>query len=247
MQKQLGFLTALLLSGGTAAQAQIYYPMTTPSIMFPVVMNPCPGGKCPGVSAEVSRGKVKPSAPFRKARPTAPAADGSLIFAPNVSRRREHLARFVRNAKNDPAIQEIATKADQVFPMLASAMKAKGMDANNVADAYATWWIAAFDAVHGETGTRSTAVYRAVQKQAVSAILAPPRLKSATPELKQEMAEALLVQTILIDVSIEQAKNDPAKMHAIGTAVAQGALRMGLNLRTMALTEAGFAQTSRPG
>lgn len=142
-------------------------------------------------------------------------------------------------------MQEVATKANQVFPMLASAMKAKGMDANNVADAYATWWIAAFDAVHGNTGTRSTAVYQAVREQAVSAVLATPGLRGATPALKQEMAEALLVQTILIDVSIEQAQNDPAKMQTLGTAVAQGALGMGLNLREIALTEAGFTESRR--
>lgn len=241
MQKRLGLLVVLSLFGGTAVQAQIYYPMTAPGIMFPVVMNPCPGGKCPAVSA-----KAQPvPAPTRKANPAAPDAGGSLAFVPNEARRREHLARFVRSSNNDPAMQEVAAKADQVFPMLASAMKAKGMDANNVADAYATWWIAAFDAVHGETGTRPTAVYQAVRKQAISAVLATPRLGGATPALKQEMAEALLVQTILIDVSIEQAKNDPAKMQAIGAAVAQGALGMGLDLGTMALTEAGFAQSGR--
>ncbi len=242
--KRLGLVAALLLSGGTGAQAQIYHPMTAPGVMFPVIMNPCPGGKCPGVSAKARPGTATRSAPTREVPPPRADAGGSLVFAPNEARRREHLARLVRKANNDPAMQEVAAKAHQVFPMLASAMRAKGMDANNVADAYATWWIAAFDAVHGNTGTRSTAVYQAVREQAVSAVLATPGLRGATAAVKQEMTEALLVQTILIDVSIEQAKNDPVKMRTIGAAVAQGARGMGLNLEAMALTEAGFTESS---
>ena len=102
------------------------------------------------------------------------------------------------------------------------------------------WWISAWDAAHGNTGTRSASVYTAVKQQAAEAMLNTPKLTGASAALKQEMAEALTVHTLLIDIAMEHAKNDPAQLKAVGQAAATGARRMGVDLSAMTLTAQGF-------
>lgn len=233
--KRLCLLASLLLAG--TANAQGYGTNFTTGILFPVVMNPCPGGKCPGV---VDRpGPARP--PANAARPDrASAAPVSLTFTPDAARRKANLVRFVAASNGDPAMRQLAAQADSIFPQLAASMKNLGLNANDVGDAYAAWWVSAYDAAHGNTGTRSAVTYRAVKKQAAAAVLATPKLRGAGPQLRQEMAEALLVQVVLIDVSVEHAKADPAQIKAVGQAVAQGARKMGVDLDAMTLTEGGF-------
>ncbi len=157
-----------------------------------------------------------------------------------MERRAQNLAKLAARTGNDPSMTQIAAQADQIFPQMAAAIAAQGLDANNVADVYAVWWISAYDAANGHTGTRPRAIYQAVRDQAAHAVLATPQLAGADDALKQEMAEALLAHTIAIDVTVEHAKNDPQQLRAIGNAVRQGAQAMGINLADMTLTDQGF-------
>lgn len=234
------FAAALSLSLASPAAAQMSMPNIDISIMYPVVMNPCPGGKCTGVSDRAARRAPPPAR--NRAEPTraAPTTSASLVFTPSAALRQKNLAGFLARSRNDPAIRDTVAGADRIFPQVEAMLAAKGLRANDVGDLYAVWWISAYDALHGHTGTRSAATYRAVKAQAARAILASPQFARATPALKQEMADALIVQTIAIDVTVDHAKADPARLRAVGQAVAQGARRMGVDLSVLRLTEAGF-------
>ncbi|MCJ2189075.1 DUF6683 family protein [Novosphingobium beihaiensis] len=211
-----------------------YIPMATPSIMYPVVTNPCPNGICPSVSDRGTPQRRDSSAS------TSAASSAKLTFSPSAQRRKQNLARFVQKSNGDPSVKAFAAKAGQLYPQMERMMGAIGLNANNVADTYALWWISAWDAAHGVTGTRPASTYQAVKRQAASAILGSSQFRNATPALKQEMAEALIAQTFFIDGSVEDAKNDPQKLRLVGAAVAKGARRMGVDLSAMKLTPAGF-------
>jgi hypothetical protein len=227
-------LTAALL-GAVPASA---FP-TVSGVMWPVVMNPCPAGKCPGAAAKTPRkAGASPASPDRAATSTT-----DLTFIPSAERRRANLATFVAKSNGEASIAQIAAKADLIFPQLETAMAARGMKMNNLADSYAAWWIASHDAVHGVTETRPAHIYRAVSHQAAEALAATPQIASANPAFKQQLADALLVQVILIDTSVDHARQDPQQLRAIGTAVSQSARRMGVDLTAMQLTDAGFRLT----
>ncbi len=66
-------------------------------------------------------------------------------------------------------------------------------------------------------------------------------LVGAGDPVRQELTESLLIQTLLIDAAVDQAKTDAAQMKKVGAAVNQGAQGMGLDLMRLNLTETGFS------
>ncbi|MCJ2189072.1 DUF6683 family protein [Novosphingobium beihaiensis] len=231
----LSVLFCPLMSAPAAADVPIVFtPMTTPDIMYPVVLNPCPNGKCPAVSGNETAQRQMSSAG------SSATSSANLTFSPSAQRRKQNLARFIQKSNGDPSMKAFAAKSGQLFPKIERMMGSVGLSANNVADTYALWWISAWDASHGVTVTRPASTYQAVKRQAARAILGSSQFQGATPALKQEMAEALIAQTVFIDSSVEDAKNDPQKLRLVGAAVAKGARRMGIDLSAMTLTPAGF-------
>lgn len=186
-----------------------------------------------GVALPVS-GRGSASAPQRSANLAA------LGFSPSAARRQQNLARFVERSNGDTALRQFSAQSGQIFPQLQALLATYGLDANNVADAYTVWWISAWDAAHGQTGTRPKSTYQAVRAQSAQALLSTSGFDPRDDAQKQEMAEALLVQAVFIDVGVEQAAGDPEQLRAIGNAVAQGARAMGLDLSAITLTSNGF-------
>ena len=81
---------------------------------------------------------------------------------------------------------------------------------------------------------------QAVKRQATDALLAAAGVTAMTEAQKQEFAESLLVQAMLIDASVDMAREQPALMPQLKLAVAKGARRSGLDLSAMTLTPQGF-------
>lgn len=178
----------------------------------------------------------------------APAA--SLSFTVSPSRRKANLAKFV--AKTRPVNPDGAVKMEQlfasadVFASIGQGIAPMGLRVDNVADAYAVYWITAWEAANGITGSRTSRVQaQSVKTQVSSALLATPEFASAGAAQKQELAEALLVQSAMITASMDQMASDPAQRRAIAAAVRKGANAMGLDLDAMTLTENGFVPASK--
>uniref|UniRef100_UPI00310145DC DUF6683 family protein n=1 Tax=Neorhizobium sp. EC2-8 TaxID=3129230 RepID=UPI00310145DC len=115
-----------------------------------------------------------------------------------------------------------------------------GMRIDNLADAYAVWWIGAWQATRGSTDDPSQAATAAVRQQVMRTMAAVPEFAKANDTLKQSMSEALFMQALLLGVGLEQAKGNAAQTKAIGRAAADGARGMGLDLTAMTLTDDGF-------
>ena len=200
--------------------------------------------QCPGCNngADDSEPQTAPS--------TIPQTAAALVYVPSKAVRKQNLARFVQESRaKDP---QGASKMEQLFQttdiieQIGAAMRPVGLRVNNVADAYAVWWISAWEAVNKRDAGSSPAMYQAVKAQAAQSILSTGAFRNASNAVKQEMAESLLVQAALIDASVDAAAGNPAQLTAVARAVNQGAMAMDrdLDLTKMTLTQDGFVKRS---
>ena len=176
--------------------------------------------------------------------PLSPVPASELRFAPSTERRRANLAAFVHKARAvDPTgAQQLATlfASGDIIARMEPELAKVGLHTNNLADAYALWWINCWSAVHGDTSTQSRTAIDAVKAQAARALIAGGKTAGTSDTLKQQFAEAMLVQALLLDGALQQAKGDAKQLQLLSTAANKGALEMGLDMRTMRLTPRGF-------
>lgn len=208
-----------------------------------------------------NRFRSTPSQPRRSA-PNAyravPDGDGeeavnpaAFTYRPDLARRRANLAQFVSKTRAvDPAGADQLAKlfaSGDIIEKIQGPIAPYGLHINNVADAYSTYWINAWQATRGNNDMPSRNIIAAVKAQAARALARTAEFRSASDATKQELAESLWVQAALIDGAVEQSKGKPDDLRAIGKAAAQGARGMGIDLNTMALTEEGFVPTRETG
>jgi hypothetical protein len=181
-------------------------------------------------------------APSQAARSSKRLA--SLEFKPSVKLRKQNIARFLAKLRADnPATAGQTVElpsVNAVMVQIDKSMASVGLKSNNVADAYAVYWANAWLGSRGRNEDLPKAQMIAVRNQAANALLANPKLASATNIQKQELAEAMILQTVLISAFVRNAKSDPVLMEKVKIAIAQGAQGMGLNLDRMTLTSQGF-------
>jgi len=192
--------------------------------------------------------RARPAGRPRAAEPASPrgtpADAAALRYLPSKARRSANLASFVQKTRAaDPAgaadLQKLFAQGDFI-ERVGALVAPHGLHIDNVADAYAMWWLTAWEAVHGNNDTPDPATLAAVRRQAATAVAATPGIAGASDAKKQELAEALWVQSALIDASVEQAKRDAAQLRAVGNAVRKGAQAMGLDLDRLDLAPGGF-------
>jgi hypothetical protein len=171
-----------------------------------------------------------------------------LTYKVSTTVRRRNLAQFVERTREvDPDGAEKLEQflgSNNVIDQIDKAMMTIGLKSNNVADAYAVYWTNAWLGANGRSEDLSRAQMIAVRNQAAEALLKIPQFKSATDAQKQEMCEAMLIQSALISATIDSAKSDPVLTEKVKAAVDQGAKGMGLDLDRMTLTPQGFRSLS---
>jgi hypothetical protein len=167
-----------------------------------------------------------------------------LAYKPSTTNRQANLKRFVEKTRQiNPAgaveLEQLFTSND-IIGQINQAMSKAGLNANNVADAYALYWISAWLGARGRNENLPKAQMIAVRNQAASALLNMPEFTSATNAQKQEITEVMLVQAALIDAAIESAKSDPDSLAQTQKAIAKVAEGFGLDIYSMTLTPQGF-------
>lgn len=177
------------------------------------------------------------------AAPAPQAAAGSR-YTPSRERRTANLAGFVaRTRAADPQgadnLAKVFASVD-VIEEMRPPLAAVGLRIDDVADAYAVWWINAWQASRGIDDDVSRRTATAVRDQAAQAMAASGLLRGAGDAAKQEMAEALLIQAALVADAMKQSQGNPELGRMVAAAVAQGARGMSLDLASMTLTEDGF-------
>lgn len=173
----------------------------------------------------------------------------NFSFKPILAQRKINQANFVSKTKKiDPAgaeqLAQMFSSVD-IISAIQQALSPFGLRTDNVVDAYAVYWMSAWHASIGSTDTPSRIQAIKVKQQALQILIAVPEIAQATNAQKQEFAEALLIQTALIDASMEQSLEKSDQLRAVANAVRTGAKAVGLDLYTMTLTNDGFVPAKK--
>lgn len=229
-----------LLIGVNAAVAQsepfIISPITPASQTLNITLN----------TNRILQDRIQNSNQATQSKSALPSTSqkNALTFLSSSALRKRNLEAFVsrmreQNPTNADQMEQLFASAD-IIGAIGKGLAPFGLRTDNVADAYTVYWMSAWQASIGRTEIFQRDLVVKVKIQVTNALLAIPEIIGATNAQKQEFAEALLVQTALIDASMEQAAGDGNQKRAIASAVRKGASAMGLDLDAMTLTENGF-------
>ncbi|PSJ43484.1 DUF6683 family protein [Allosphingosinicella deserti] len=243
MKRALALFVSLGICGSPAIAQNMGWSTIIPSVTGTDTLGLTLRGQMQGQGSDR---RVSPRNNLVAPNTAAPTAANlqALRFKPSKQRRAANLAAFVEKTRamdkgNAEDLQRLFSSGDFI-DKIGGAIAPLGLRTDNVADAYAIWWISAWNATRGNNDSPSRTMSEAVSAQAARAISATPEIAGADDAAKQEFAEALLIQMTLVDTAVEQNKNNPAQLRALGSAVAQGAEQMGIDLSSMQLTENGF-------
>ncbi|ATY31877.1 hypothetical protein CVN68_07745 [Sphingomonas psychrotolerans] len=150
----------------------------------------------------------------------------AITYRPNTAVRQRNMQQFVARLRRvDPAgaadLQRTFARRDLVAE-IGGAMRPVGLNPDNVADAMAMYLVAAYYGVRGSVDSKPSD-YRAVSAQMARAISTAPGFANASDALKQEIAESMLVQALLVDQAVQAAQRQPSAMPSIKAAIAKGA------------------------
>lgn len=219
----------------TEVNAQVFTPVPIPSMSMPGLGTYIPTEE---------NGGLPRTAPEASAVNNVVEAN----YIASKARTRENLAKFVaktRSVDSSGADQmEHLFASTDIMNQIGQAMDSVGLRPDNVADAYAVWWVAAWKAVNNKDIGDSSVMYNAVKQQVMNVLSATPQFSSASDALKQEMAESMLIQAAMIDAHVDAAAGDPSQQMALAKAVNQGAKQMDMDLTKMDLTKNGFVKRS---
>ncbi|MDV3457228.1 DUF6683 family protein [Sphingomonas sp. HF-S4] len=192
---------------------------------------------------DAARGSVSSNRRGSGRARVAPAPAVRLTYKPSLERRRANFAQFIEKTrkKNPQAAADLQKElSSDVIEKIGGAIGQFGMRADNVADAYAIWWLNAWLASRQRNDTPPARQIAAVRAQAARAMASVPEMASASDAVKQEMAEANLIQAALLGSMMDDAEGNPTKLRQLAAAVRKGARASGLNLDAMDLTDDGF-------
>lgn len=196
---------------------------------------------------------------FERAAPTQPRAPGApptpavappvasstaLVYRVSAAVRQAHLARLANRMRpSDPTaaaeLDALNAKGD-LFNQIDAALAPMGLKSTDVGDAFTVYLMNAWLASRGRLDTPAPATVGAVRAQVAQALLATPAIAAAPDPVKQEFAEAMLIQAATIDAAQQQAAGQPARIRAIGQAVRAGASALAIDLDRIDLTPQGF-------
>ena len=188
------------------------------------------------------------------ARDAVPVMDDTaLTFRPSLERRRRNFAQFIAKTRAvDPtgARELEGFLANDVIGILSSRIAPYGLRTDNVADAMALYVMEAWEVVNGKVLLPSRTRSLAVRRQMARAISSTSAFADASDAVKQEMAEAMLVQAGMISTASGLAlqKNARDEIAALREAVKKGSrATLGFDLASMAMTDEGLRETKRTG
>ncbi|KYO52662.1 hypothetical protein PJ900_00275 (plasmid) [Tistrella mobilis] len=174
-----------------------------------------------------------------------PASDEVLSYRPDPAVRRRNFEVFVdRLRAHDAGAAENLDRLLTDNDVIAAArdwLKPYGMRPENVADAMAVYLSTAWAAVRGSDADPEPEVMRGLSDQLAAAIGATPGFTRASDAEKQELAESMIVQAVIISRHASAARDHPELQKRVGEAVARGAqATFGLDLTRLDLTVEGL-------
>jgi len=171
-------------------------------------------------------------------------AMAAVRFASDSARTQANLRSFVERTSEPKAkadLQRLIQTQPGIVDEIGNAMKSRyGLDPHNFADVYATWWIAVCQLSQKQSADPDIATVSAVRDQVHAALLDTPDFLSLDDVQRQEIAESLLLQALLMSESSLQARNQPDLQNQLAVAATRVAQNSGIDLTLVQLTPQGF-------
>jgi hypothetical protein len=186
--------------------------------------------------------------------PRPKVASTSLTFTPNIPRRKDYfnalLAQYDQAAPGTSAQMRPLLFGENDGDIIQKIQKQVGaqygLKTNNIADAYAVYWITAWEAANGIFDSPTPpAQMKAVRAQVANILLSVPEIAEDSDINKQAYAENLLTQSVIISSFGGHVKADPANMPKVRAAVLANAKALGVRIETFELTPTGFELAKR--
>lgn len=162
-----------------------------------------------------------------KRRMASRLSNASTRFTPSQALRKRTLSQIVAKARAASPQQGAALEkvfAKDPIAAIGSSLEKYGLKTNDVADAATAYLMSAWYGVRGSTEDPPRDKVRALNAQVRRAFLSLPAFASASNAAKQQMADVLLVQTMITDATVQAAKSKPEQMEQAKATVKQGAL-----------------------
>lgn len=172
----------------------------------------------------------------------APASDTGFRRDPALMRAKQDQLVAAIRAK-DPATATQLERAFQqdVAEVMRPAFRPFGFTPDDAADMTAAYWVTAWEASHGKAGVQTDpAIARGVRKQIAG--LLGPQLRGKSDADKQDIADAMLLQTLFADARMTAAKQaGPEPLRAMSDTIHREASQLlKVDLRRVEMTAAGM-------
>jgi hypothetical protein len=184
-----------------------------------------------------------------------PKADhASLSFMPNIQRRKDYfnalLAQYDQEAPDSSAQLRpflFGENDGDIIQKIQKQVGAQyGLKTNNIADAYALYWISAWEAANGIFDSPTPpAQMKAVKTQVANILSSSSLITDETDANKQAYAENLLTQAAIVGSYGSHVNADPANMPKVRAAVVANAAAQGVDIEAFILTPTGFELVKR--
>ena len=168
----------------------------------------------------------------------------ALAYRPSPAVRKRVLDAFVTViTRNDPkteaAVRKEIAQKDPVTSLKAQ-FPTYGLRPNNLADGMAMYLVQAWYGAHGKVA-KGAAAYKAVARQTADVFGSMPALARASDATKQEAAEGMMLYGALFEDAVKKAKNDPASLAKVESAIALHARNsLGFDLAALRLGPNGL-------
>ena len=173
------------------------------------------------------------------------ARSGSARFRVDPAARKRRVAAWMSrmravDAKGMAQFQRTPAGRD-LFAVLGSRLAPYGLRTDDVADALTVYLVTAWYGVRGSDQDPPRALLLATRTQMRSSLLTNPAFAAASNATKQEVAEALLIQTVEDSSNLTVAKKNPGQMARVKSLIRQNALKaLKLDLTKLKLTSRGL-------
>lgn len=164
-------------------------------------------------------------------------------FTPNRARTQRNLRNFVERTRDPSArseMQRLIETQPNIIEEIGAMLSPIGIDPHDVADAYTVWAINNWLVAEQRDEDPDQVTVNAVRQQVRGAIAATPDFASTNSTQRQEYAEALLLQAIIMADAFTAAQNSPAQLDQLSAAARTTLRGNGLDPALMNLTRDGF-------
>jgi hypothetical protein len=174
---------------------------------------------------------------------TSASLNVTFTYQSDPARTQQNLRNFIARTPNPSAraeLERMIAAQPSIIGDIGEGIAIYGYDARDVSDAYAMWWIMVWLASEVSLKEPDREMAQNVSRQVRAAFAATPEFENTDDAQRQEYAEALLLQAMILAELIKAADANPEVAAQLPAIARKGAKASGIDLSLMKLTQDGF-------